>query len=67
VQEGKMNRGRPSPMGRNKVSLRVLFSEKDYEVLERIAELERTDISTLVRRAVARHFFVPDNSNTVKQ
>jgi hypothetical protein len=67
VQEGKMNKGRRSAVGKTKVSIRVLFSEKDYEVLENIAEMERTDISTLVRRAVARHFFMPDNSNTVKQ
>jgi len=62
-----MNKGRRSAVGKTKVSIRVLFSEKDYEALETIAELERTDISTLVRRAVARHFFMPDNSNTVKQ
>jgi hypothetical protein len=62
-----MNRGRPSIAGRNKVSVRVLFSEQDYLELEKIADLERTDISTLVRRAVAHHFFIPDKSNPVKQ
>jgi len=67
VQEGDMNRGRPSTVGRNKVSVRVLFSQEDYEALEKLAELERTDISTLIRRAVARHFFIPNNSNTIKQ
>ena len=62
-----MNRGRPSTVGRNKVSVRVLFSQEDYEALEKLAELERTDISTLIRRAVARHFLIPEDSNTVKQ
>jgi hypothetical protein len=62
-----MNRGRRSAVGKAKVSVRVLFSEKDYQILENIAELERTDISTLVRRAVALRFFVPENSNAVKQ
>ena len=62
-----MNRGRPTIVGKNKVSVRVLFSEQDYLALDKIAELERTDISTLVRRAVARYFFMPDKSNTVKQ
>ena len=51
----------------NKVSVRVLFSEEDYLKLDRIAKLERTDISTLIRRAVARYFFVPDKSGAVKQ
>jgi hypothetical protein len=27
--------------------------------------MERTDVSTLVRRAVARYFFIPPDSNTV--
>lgn len=62
-----MNRGRPCIVGKNKVSVRVLFSEQDYLALDKIAELERTDISTLVRRAVARYFFMPDKSNPVKQ
>lgn len=61
-----MSKGRPSVVGKNKVSLRVLFSQEDYDELERIAELERTDISTLVRRAVARHYFISNNSNTVQ-
>ena len=61
-----MIRGRPSTVGKNKVSIRVLLPRGDYEALKEIAELERTDIGTLVRRAVARYFFVPGNSNTVK-
>ena len=59
--------GRPVVVGRNKVSIRVLLSEKDYEALEKIAELERADIATLVRRAVARHFFAPDKKTTKKR
>ena len=62
-----MNRGRPSPVGKKKVSVRVLFSQEDYEELERLAKLERTDISALIRRAVVRQFFVPVDSNTVKR
>jgi len=62
-----MNKGRPSPVGKNKVSVRVLFSQEDYEALEKLAKLERTDISALVRRAVARHFLIPADSNAVKQ
>jgi len=59
--------GRPSTVGKNKVSIRVLLSQDDYEALEKIAELERTDIATLVRRAVARYFFAPDNCNSAKK
>jgi len=62
-----MNAGRPNPVGKNKVSARVLFSQEDYEELERLARLERTDISSLIRRAVVRQFFVPADSNTVKR
>ena len=62
-----MSKGRPSPVGKNKVSARVLFSQEDYEELERLAKLERTDISALIRRAVVRQFFVPVDSNAVKR
>jgi hypothetical protein len=62
-----MNKGRPNTLGKNKVSIRVLFSEGDYLELQKIAETERTDVGTLVRRAVARHFFVPINGNGIKQ
>ncbi len=62
-----MNRGRRNILGSNKVSVRVLFSEEDYLALDKIADLERTDVSTLIRRAVARYFFVPDRSDAVKQ
>ena len=60
-----MRKGRPNPLGKNRVSIRVLLSKEDYSELEKIAELERTDISTLVRRAIARYFFMSNNSNTV--
>ena len=62
-----MKGGRRSVVGKNKISIRVLLSEDDYEALEKIADLERTDIGTLVRRAVARYFFMPHDGNTVKQ
>jgi len=61
-----MKRGKPSIVGRNKVAIRVLLPRADYEALKRIAELERTDISSLVRRAIAHHFFMPGNSNDIK-
>ena len=58
-----MRKGRPNTLGKNKVSIRVLFSESDYEELQKIAQAERTDIGTLVRRAVARYFFIPGSGN----
>jgi len=57
-----MKRGRPTIFGEDKVAIRVVFSQKDYQELEKIAEQERTDISALVRRAVARFFLVPGES-----
>ncbi len=67
MQEGKMMAGRRSVVGRNKISIRVLLSQDDYEALEKIADLERTDIGTLVRRAVAHYFFMPDDGNTIRR
>jgi hypothetical protein len=58
-----MKKGRPNTLGKDKVSIRVLFSQSDYEDLQKIAHAERTDIGTLVRRAVARYFFIPVNGN----
>jgi hypothetical protein len=46
-------------VGKNKVSMRVLFSEADYEALVKLAELERTDIGSMVRRAVALQYCLP--------
>ncbi len=56
-----MAKGRPNTLGKTKVSIRVLFPETDYLELQRIAQEERTDVGTLVRRAVARFFLVPAN------
>ncbi len=53
--------------GSRKVAVRVIFARSDYKELKRIAALERSDVSTLIRRAVARHFFVPSDGNVVKQ
>jgi len=50
---------------KNKVSIRVLLTREDYKELKRIAAIERTDVSSLVRRAVARYFFIPSDGNTV--
>lgn len=62
-----MDAERPTTQGRNKVSIRVLIPRADYRELKRIAEMERTDVSTLIRRAMAHHFFIPHDGNTVKQ
>jgi len=61
--EVEMTRTRPPIIGRNRVSIRVLMSRADYEALVEIARQERSDISTLVRRAIARYFFVPEKRN----
>jgi hypothetical protein len=60
-----METSKPSTLRKNKVSIRVLFPRDDYKELKKIAAMERTDVSTLVRRAVARYFFIPPDSNTV--
>jgi len=62
-----MRRGRPVRVGRDKVAIRVLMPRADYNALKEIAEFERTDIASLVRRAVARVFFMPPDSNNIKQ
>jgi hypothetical protein len=48
---------------RNKVCIRVLFPRADYKELKKLAALERTDVSSLVRRAVARYFLIPPDNN----
>ena len=58
-------KGRPCGLGKDRISMRVLMARSDYEALRQIAEVERTDVSTLVRRAVARYFFIPPDSNAV--
>ena len=59
-------KGKPSTLGKDRISTRVLMSRSDYEALRRIAELERTDVSALIRRAVAHYFLAPRDSNSVK-
>ena len=54
-----MVKTRQPMVGKNKVSMRVLFSEADYEALVKMAEQERTDIGSMVRRAVALQYSLP--------
>ena len=54
-----MVKTRQPMVGKNKVSMRVLFSETDYQALVKLAEQERTDIGSLVRRAVALQYSLP--------
>ena len=61
-----MDTEKPTTQGRNKVSIRVLIPRADYRELKRIAGMERTDVSTLIRRAMAHHFFIPSDSNNIK-
>ena len=60
-----MDTSKPNTPRKNKVSIRVLFPRGDYKELKKLAAMERTDVSTLVRRAVARYFFIPPDSNAV--
>ena len=60
-----MDTSKPNTPRQNKVSIRVLFPRDDYKELKRIAAMERSDVSTLVRRAVAHHFFIPPDSNAI--
>ncbi|BAS31205.1 hypothetical protein [Dehalococcoides mccartyi] len=61
-----MKRGRPNILGDDRVVIRVVLPLKDYQNLEKIADLERTDIGTLVRRAIVRQYFAPDDSKAEK-
>ena len=58
-----MTNDNPDVPRQNKVSIRVLMPRSDYKELKKIARMERSDVSTLVRRAVAHHFFIPNNGN----
>jgi hypothetical protein len=58
---------RRNTLGKNQVSIRVLFSETDYAVLQNLAQEERTDIGSLVRRAVVHYFLIPTNNNINQQ
>ncbi|MBM3175239.1 MAG: hypothetical protein FJ022_07870 [Chloroflexi bacterium] len=62
-----MMRGKPTVVGRDRVSIRVQISREDYKSLCQIAEKDRTDISSLVRRAIARYYLIPDNNCEGKQ
>ena len=55
-----MERGRPLIGSKEKTAIRVLMPRSDYEALRKIAEVERTDVGSLVRRAIVRQFLVPD-------
>jgi len=61
-----MDTEKPNTQGRNKVSIRVLIPRADYRELKKIAEMERTDVSTLIRRAMAHYFFIPSDGNKIK-
>ena len=58
---------RRNTLGKNQVSIRVLFSETDYTMLQNLAQDERTDIGSLVRRAVVHYFLIPTNNNINQQ
>ena len=53
-----MTRRKRAVIGNDRVSIRVLLSRQDYEVLCDIAEQERSDTGSLVRRAIARQYLV---------
>ncbi len=57
--------GSPITVGKDRVSIRILLSMVDYEVLRKIANQERNEMSTLVRRAIA-HFYLVPNENDAK-
>jgi hypothetical protein len=58
---------RRNSLGKNQVSIRVLFSEADYAVMQNLAEEERTDIGSLVRRAVVHYFLIPTANGANQQ
>ncbi len=58
-----MAKTRQPVVGKNKVSMRVLFAEADYQALTKLAAKERTDIGSLVRRAVVLQYALPPNEN----
>ena len=60
-----MHKGRPASVGTPRVSIRVLLPKADYEALKAIAQAERTDMGSLVRRAITRSFFLAGDSNHV--
>ena len=60
-------RGRPTVVGKDRVYIRVLLSREDYGTLKKIADAERTDISTMSRRAIAKFFLVPHENTDNNQ
>jgi len=60
-----MPKGRPTSVGTPRVSIRVLLPRADYEALRAIAQAERTDVGSLVRRAITRSFFLASDSNSI--
>ena len=51
-------KGKSTVLGKDRVSIRVQLSRKDYEALCKVAEDDRTDLSSLVRRAAVRFYLV---------
>lgn len=60
-----MQRGRLASGGTPRVSTGVLLLKAEYEALKAIAQAERTDLGSLVRRAITRSFFLAGDSNHV--
>ena len=56
--------GRPRKIEGERVSIRVLIPKAYYEILQARARVEATDISSLVRRALAKEYFLPSECNT---
>ena len=62
-----MRRCRPFALGKDRISIRVLLPRKDYESLCEIAEQDRNDIGSLVRRAIARFYLMPGTNSSDNQ
>ena len=62
-----MTRRKPAVIGNDRVSIRVLLSRQDYEVLCEIARQERSDTGSLVRRAIARQYLVTGSNHALSQ
>jgi len=65
MRRDTMQKGRPVVVGKDKAAIRVLLPRRDYEALQKIARLERSDVGTLVRRAIVHQFFLPDDGQLV--
>ena len=62
-----MTRSKLAVIGKDRVSIRVLLSRQDYEVLCEIAQQERSDTGSLVRRAIARQYLVKGSNDVLCQ